>query len=431
MASRSDTTTAANDPTDSAAAALSSASFVRLVASADGDGLAAAGLLARALRRADVPFQVRVDAGGATVPAGDDGLVARVGSTSAEVNADVTVVPEAGPASLRAYRIATDLSRNAGTAAPDPTLALVGTVADGATPASAAGDLVETAEAAGTIVRRPGVATPVADAVDGLAHSTLLHAPFSGDRDATAAAMSSLPLPGGDTDTDAETHRSVASRVALAIAGDDNATPRAADAVERALRPYATPEAPFATLGGFADVLTAAAREQPGTGIALALGHGGPEAALDAWRTHGRAVHTGLDSASTTRHDGVFVARVGGGTAGAPGRLATIARLPGGLWGAGTPVGRGGCGGSIRRPPHPKTPHPPPPPPRPPRPPRSSHSPRPLPTLLAVFERPRSQFGRLPAAFLPPHPSPRPWISELSATVPQPRPSKPPSAMST
>ena len=59
MASRSDTTTAVNDPTDSVAAALSSASFVRLVASADGDGLAAAGLLARALRRADVPFQVR------------------------------------------------------------------------------------------------------------------------------------------------------------------------------------------------------------------------------------------------------------------------------------------------------------------------------------------------------------------------------------
>jgi hypothetical protein len=329
MASRSDTTTAANDPTDSAAAALSSTSFVRVIASADGDGLAAAGLLARALRRADVPFQVRVDAGGATVPAGDDGLVVRVGSTSTNLNADVTVVPEAGPASLRAYRIATDLSRNAGTAAPDPTLALVGTVADGATPASAAGDLVETAEAAGTIVRRPGVATPVADVVDGLAHSTLLHAPFSGDRDATAAAMSSLPLPGGDTDTDAEPHRSVASRVALAVAGDDDATPRAADAVERALRPYATPEAPFATLGGFADVLTAAAREQPGTGIALALGHGGPEAALDAWRTHGRAVHTGLDSASTTRHDGVFVARVGGGTAGAPGRLATIARLAG------------------------------------------------------------------------------------------------------
>jgi hypothetical protein len=327
MASRSDTTTAVNDPTDSVAAALSSASFVRLVASADGDGLAAAGLLARALRRADVPFQVRVDAGDATAPAGDDGLLVCVGSASA--NADVIVAPDAEPAGLRAYRIAVEISRDTGPAAPDPTLALAGIVADGANPASVAGDLVETAEAAGTVVRRPGVAIPVDDVVDGLTHSTLLHAPFSGDRDATAAVLSSLSLPDGatDADTDAEPRRSVASCVALAVAGDDDATPRAADAVERALRPYATPEAPFATLGGFADVLTATAREQPGTGIALALGHGGPDAALSAWRTHGRAVHTGLDSASTTRHDGVLVARIGDGTAGAPGRLATIARL--------------------------------------------------------------------------------------------------------
>ena len=332
MASRSDTTTAVNDPTDSVAAALSSASFVRLVASADGDGLAAAGLLARALRRADVPFQVRVDAGDATAPAGDDGLLVCVGSASA--NADVIVAPDAEPAGLRAYRIAVEISRDTGPAAPDPTLALAGIVADGANPASVAGDLVETAEAAGTVVRRPGVAIPVDDVVDGLTHSTLLHAPFSGDRDATAAVLSSLSLPDGatDADTDAEPRRSVASCVALAVAGDDDATPRAADAVERALRPYATPEAPFATLGGFADVLTATAREQPGTGIALALGHGGPDAALDAWRTHSRAVHTGLDSASTTRHDGVFVARIGdedGATApaGTPGRLATIARL--------------------------------------------------------------------------------------------------------
>ena len=327
MASRSDTTTAVNDPTDSVAAALSSASFVRLVASADGDGLAAAGLLARALRRADVPFQVRVDAGDATAPAGDDGLLVCVGSASA--NADVIVAPDAEPAGLRAYRIAVEISRDTGPAAPDPTLALAGIVADGANPASVAGDLIETAEAAGAIARRPGVAIPVADVVDGLTHSTLLHAPFSGDRDAAATAMSSLSLPDGatDADTDAEPRRSVASCVALAVAGDDDATPRAADAVERALRPYATPEAPFATLGGFADVLTATAREQPGTGIALALGHGGPDAALSAWRTHGRAVHAGLDSASTTRHDGVLVARIGDGTAGAPGRLATIARL--------------------------------------------------------------------------------------------------------
>jgi hypothetical protein len=323
MASRTDTTTAADAPTESVATTLSSASFVRLLADADGDGLAAAGLLARALRRVDVPFQARVDTMGADAPAADDGLL--VGVSSEYTNADVTVAPE-GPTSLRAYRIAAEMGGTDG-GAPDPVLALAGIVADGSQPASVAGELVEAAEAAGAVVRRPGVATPVDDVVDGLAHSTLLHAPFSGDRDATAATVSSLSLPDGGADADSETRRSIASRVALAVAGDDDATPRAAEAVERALRPYATPEAPVATLGGFADVLTAAARERPGTGIALALDHGGHDAALDAWREHGRAVHSALDSASTTRHDGVFVVQIGDEEAGTPGRLATIARL--------------------------------------------------------------------------------------------------------
>ncbi|MFC6988262.1 hypothetical protein ACFQJD_05175 [Haloplanus sp. GCM10025708] len=42
------------------AAALREAAFVTVAASADGDSLAASGLLARALRDCDVPFQVRV-----------------------------------------------------------------------------------------------------------------------------------------------------------------------------------------------------------------------------------------------------------------------------------------------------------------------------------------------------------------------------------
>ncbi|GGJ08942.1 hypothetical protein GCM10008995_18540 [Halobellus salinus] len=329
MASRTDTTAAADDPVDSVAAALSSASFVRLLASADGDGLAAAGLLARALRRVDVPFQVRVDALGAGRPSsGDDGLFVGVGS--AYVNADATVAPETAPASLRASRIAAEVG-GTDAAAPDPVLALAGVVADGAHPASVAGELVAAAEDAGSAVQRPGVSIPVDDAVDGLTHSTLLHAPFSGDHDAAAAAVSSLSRSdnGADSDSaaDTETRRSLASRVALAVAGDNDAVPRAADAVERAVRPYTTPDAPVATLGGFADVLTATARERPGTGVALALGHGGRDAALDAWREHGRTVHSALDSASTTRHDGVFVARVDEAAAGTPGRLATLARL--------------------------------------------------------------------------------------------------------
>ena len=333
MASRSDTTAAADTPADSVATTLSVASFVRVRCSATGDGLAAAGLLARALRRVDVPFQVRVASVRTDPPVGDDGLSVSVGFEQS--GADFAVAPTDAPASLAASRIAADIH---GEAAPDPVITLAGIVADGAHPESVAGSLVEAAEEAGRLRRRPGVATPVADPIDGLAHSTLLHAPFSGDSDAVASVLSAVSFPeGGDgdrptDDLDADTRRSIASCVALAVASDGDAPPRAADAVERVLRPYATPDAPVATLGGFADVLTAAARERPGTGVALALGHGGRDAAVDAWRKHGTAVHDALDSAPTERHDGVFVVRARNGSAAdavadSPGRLATLARL--------------------------------------------------------------------------------------------------------
>ena len=325
MASRSDPAAAANGPFGSVATTLSGASFVRLLARPDGDGLAAAGLLAGALRRVDVPFQVRVDSVGADAPGGDGGAdELLVGVGSERPDAEVTLAAESEPVSLRAYRLAAAVADGVDDAGPDRCLALAGAVADGAHPSSAAGDLVEAAEASGALVRRPGVAVPVDDVVDGLAHSTLLRAPFSGDRDATTATLSSLSESTGARPDD-EARRTVASRVALAVAGDDGATSRAADAIERLLRPYATPDAPVETLGGYADVLTAAAREQPGTGVALALGHGGVDAALDAWREHGRAVHAALDSASTTRHDGVVAVAVD--DAETPGRLATLARL--------------------------------------------------------------------------------------------------------
>ncbi|MGQ4555959.1 hypothetical protein [Halobellus sp. GM3] len=334
MASRSDTAATADAPTESVATALSAAAFVRVLPRADGDALAAAGLLARALRRVGVPFHVRVDALGADAPASDDGLLVAVGADRSD--ADVAITTDDGPASLRAYDVAAALGRQCDSggdeSAPDPVLALAGVVAAGAHPGSVAGSLLESAEETDSIARRPGVAIPGSDLVDGLAHSTLFHAPFSGDRDAVVDELSSLSLSadaaerGDDRTSDAETRRSVASLLALAVAGDGDATPRAATAVERALRPYATPDAPMATLGGFADVLNAAARERPGTGVALALGHGGRDSALDAWRDHAEAVHEVVRSGHTGRYDGVFVVH-GDDVDGSPGRLSTLSRL--------------------------------------------------------------------------------------------------------
>jgi len=318
------TARSADEDADAAslAAALRDAPFVRIVARADGDSLAAGGLLARALRSADVPFQVRttLDPDGSRFAADVEGdardRLLVVGSTGGDHALPGTTCP----ASVRAFEIAAELGAD-----PDPVLALAGVVAAEETPG--AGDsapILAAAEERGLVDRRPGIAVPTADLGDGLAHTTFAHVSFSGDPEAARARLAELDLP---ADREEEDDRRLASLVALAQTTPEWATPRAAEAVERALRPYATPDGPFATVGGYADVLDAVARETPGTGVALALGHDVDEtrtAALSAWRDHAATAHRELHAATTGRYRGLFVARV---DATDPGRLATAARL--------------------------------------------------------------------------------------------------------
>ncbi|NLV10427.1 hypothetical protein ACAH01_10120 [Halomicrobium sp. HM KBTZ05] len=276
-------------PPSDLAGTLDGADFVRLVARADGDGLAATGLLARALTARETPFQASIartgEAGARTT---DADVTVSVGADG--VDATATLADE--PLSTAAVETVRALGTE-----PDLALALAGaTVADGDS------DGATLAEAGG-FERRPGVAVPVSEYVDGLAHSTLLHAPFSGERAAVEEAIEAL-----SSEADTDRHRRVASLVALAIAGDETANDRATEAIERALHPYVG--GPFETIGGYGDVLDAVARERPGLGVALALGHDGVrEQALDVWRTHASRAHTGIRTASTQRYDGLFVVR--------------------------------------------------------------------------------------------------------------------------
>jgi hypothetical protein len=212
---------------------------------------------------------------------------------------------------------------------PDPLLALAGTIAAGSLPGTdGSGSLLEQAEQTGLVKRRPGVAVPTADLADGLAHSTLLAAPFSGDTEATDSLLADLDLPADSAESsefDDEAHTRVASLVALETSTAETSTPKAAKAIETALRPYATPNGPFATLGGYADVLSALACETPGLAISLALGAANvTDEALDTWRDHGSATHRALDEPITGRYEGVFVLRV---DTDRPATLPTIARL--------------------------------------------------------------------------------------------------------
>ncbi|WP_101296483.1 exonuclease RecJ [Halegenticoccus soli] len=327
------------------AAALRDAPFVRIVARADGDSLAASGILARALRSVGVPFHVRAspdlasipvapDGDGIDVRVGHGGLVAPDGGAVPGGDADFVVSAASGPATLAGFEIARELGDD-----PDPVLGLAGVVAAESTvEADGSAPLLDAAEVRDRVSRRPGVAVPTADLADGVAHTTLVHTPLSGDVERVRAALAELELP---ADLGEAAHRRVASLVAIEATAVEDATPRAAEAVGRALRPYATPGGPFETVGGYADVLDAVARERPGTGVALALGHGdcgAPSgaaavdartrlrtAALDAWREHARNAHAALAEATTGRYDGVFVARPGSETP--PGALPTVARL--------------------------------------------------------------------------------------------------------
>lgn len=278
------------DAPDRVATALGDAGFVRLIATADGDALAATGLLARALGAAEVPYQASL----AAVPE----------TPSTDADCTVAVGHPTGDIVLRSEPLATaafDVARKLSPESADPALALAGAFCAGREPT---GELLE---AAG-VERRSGVALPTDDRTD-LAWSTLVHALFSGNERATRASLAEV---------DASDGRTLASFVALSAVSD--APPRATDAVERALRPYVCDR--FETLGGYADVLSAVAHEAPGVGIALALGHGNETAALETWRAHGKRAHDTLRSAETGRYAGLLVNHV---DENAP--LATVARL--------------------------------------------------------------------------------------------------------
>ncbi|CCQ32775.1 exonuclease RecJ protein [Halorhabdus tiamatea SARL4B] len=284
-----------------AASRLREAGLVHLAPAATGDAIAATGVLARALDAIDVPFQISVvcqpaDAARATEA---DRTVA-LGRVSPD--ADRTLGSDR-PASVAAFDVARSLDAPSAQSTDVAAVAAAGVVAAGEEPSGAIADALVDAG----IERRPGVAVPTDDLADGLAHSTLVHAPFSGDPEAARAMLDERDA----TDpTDDEARRRVASVVALTAVDGANPDTRAATAVEDVLRPYAG--GPLSTIGGYADVLEAAVREQPGVAIGLALGHDDAiEPALSAWRTHAGRAHDAVRDATVRRHAGLVVAEAG------------------------------------------------------------------------------------------------------------------------
>lgn len=275
--------TVASEP--DTASVLADAAFVRVTAAPTGGSVAAAAMLAGACDEHAVPFQVRV---ARSAPAPLD--------TEAASHVTVGLDAEHAEASVTedVANEAFELARETG-GDPDPVLAFAGAVADGVEPSS------DVREAAG-LDRRPGVGVPTADLAAGLAHSTLVHASFSGDEQAAGATLAELALP---PELDESARRRLASVVALDAT--EGASERAADAITAGLRPHATPDSVFETVEGYADVLAALAWDAPGLGVAFALGSADRTDAVEAWRAHARNAHEAVRVADPARHRGVVV----------------------------------------------------------------------------------------------------------------------------
>ena len=366
---------------ESVATTLADTAFVRVICRSDGDAIAAAGLLARALRRENTPFQIRADQFGQADPTindqDDDCCIAlglshpaadiNINPVEQSVTRSVYAVTEALSASQHASTSASasvsgsdtpgDVSRedvdiDADTTIPptDTLLAVSGIVTTGVSleaesvistqaqeqtqtqsrkkdKSGFATALLETITKTDTISidQHPGVGIPVGNIVDGLAHSTLIHASFSGDIDATRAMIAEIDIDADvnddsdnqDGSTDAmslidlstEDQRTIASAVTIDVIKTSTAAIGTAISLERALHPQYLPDGPMTTIEGYADVLRAVSRERPGTAIALAISHDANDAALTAWREHAQAVHHILETAHTGRYDGVYVLR--------------------------------------------------------------------------------------------------------------------------
>lgn len=284
------------DP-DAAVTALRGAPLVRILTKQFADSIAAAGVLTQGLAEQQIPFQVSPttsqDDRAMRASAGDpDAVTVSIGSLTDPDLADIVL--DHAPVEM-----AVSIVKRLG-ADPEPHLPLAGIIARGENPEKLPELLSSTRDPEQSRSSRFGI--PVDDLVDGLAHSLLIHAPFSGDRSQVADMLDRVGVDIDQIDSD-ETLRQIAS--AVAINATDGPNPkRAADYVESFLYPHVTSHQ-FRTLEGFADILMSTTQSHPGTAVALAIGGNVQSAALETWRQHALTVHRQLNDIELKRYNGV------------------------------------------------------------------------------------------------------------------------------
>lgn len=258
---------------------LATASFVRLVTAPTAEAIAACGMISRSLQSARVPFHASITV--AAQATCENATTVSIGH-SPSLAADHCLGPG------HAVAEASDLLRDQGLEA-EPGLQ-IGRVL---------GPTDEKRGSGRSDSREAGLGMAVPELVDGLAHSSLVHGPYSGD-----PALAREFLDG----IDAEDPQHVASAVALGTMADTAQSSRAGWALSRFLGPRHTPEGPFETAAGTADVFDLLAPVDPGLALSIACGDtGARERALGTWRRQSTALHDRLANASVESHSGVAV----------------------------------------------------------------------------------------------------------------------------
>lgn len=244
------------------------ADFVQVHVAQTATAILAAGLLQRGLAELAKPYHLMIGNSGCTPD--DSSLVIRVGPIP-HVDADIGVHP------AELVQLLHDFDRFDLTDSP-------------AWIRETANRVIFERPVSGS--DRPVIGIPIEEQTDGVAHSTLIHGPFSADEDRTASLL--------------EPHESdltaVRSALTLELLSNSPVTGETAEKIEVFLTSTET-NGPFHTTGGVLDVLTVLSQTAPGVALSTICGWQDIETATESWRTTAIEIHDAIRGERRTAGD--------------------------------------------------------------------------------------------------------------------------------
>lgn len=261
---------------------VDSADFVRIYTREIPDSLVAAGLLARYCYDQGIPFHVRTR--GVTTPVPEDTDLS--GEGTVEVTFAGGTADTDRPVCCRVYEFLTEHD-----ATPDSLYVLAGIAAADYDPATVAPSILEAAVDS----EEPGIGIPTTDWITGLAYSTHQHTDYSGDVDATRAALEAF----GISDPQAASPKEYASFAAVTSVTSGISTSQSATGLNRFLTPHMI-DHPYQSIEGYSDIIRVLSQPCPGHVLALAFPTPEYDSIRSHWQTYAEQAHNAVQTATPT-----------------------------------------------------------------------------------------------------------------------------------